>query len=79
MAVKLSYGISIVQQLGTSPRPSPTRGGRYDGKTLISGGDDGKIELWDINTPTTRNLSPPLPYEGRENQELVLGREDTGS
>jgi hypothetical protein len=36
MTVKLSYGISILQQPGTSPRPSPTRGGRY--KELFLGG-----------------------------------------
>ncbi|MCT7954352.1 trypsin-like peptidase domain-containing protein [Laspinema palackyanum] len=28
-----------------------------DGKTLVSGGDGGKIELWDINTPTSWNPS----------------------
>lgn len=32
-----------------------------DGKTLVSGGDGGKIELWDINTPTTRNPTGPFP------------------
>ncbi|AFY81123.1 trypsin-like peptidase domain-containing protein [Oscillatoria acuminata] len=38
-----------------------------DGKTLVSGGDGGKIELWDINTPITRRFftlnctSGPLP------------------
>ncbi len=32
-----------------------------DGKTLVSGGNGGKIELWDINTPITWNLTGPFP------------------
>ncbi|MCT7972896.1 trypsin-like peptidase domain-containing protein [Laspinema olomoucense] len=43
-----------------------------DGKTLVSGGDGGKIELWDLNTPTTRNPTLTLPNaQGRGPQGIV--------
>ncbi|MCT7969428.1 trypsin-like peptidase domain-containing protein [Laspinema sp. D1] len=55
--------IASTQVVRTLPNPSRCYNLVFlpDGKTLVSGGDGGNIELWDINTPTTRNPSPALP------------------
>ncbi|MCT7986428.1 trypsin-like peptidase domain-containing protein [Laspinema sp. A4] len=58
--------IASTQVVRTLPSPSSCYQLVFlpDGKTLVSGGDGGKIELWDLNTPTTRNPSPVLPLRG---------------